>query len=164
MHVPVSPAAIEATVGALEREGSVLDTEVVERAVQVFLAAEGIERHGGNGMPLKSGACTREWQWRGPWREVEEPSVRVDSEPSEASHNGIPDSYWREVPCGHPPDPIALRSSDGHAFCHCGWGLDVSRALPGIESREAPGPIVNCDKCGCYVAVPSAISEGERHG
>lgn len=64
----------------------------------------------------------------------------------------IPDDYWREVPCGHPPDPVAMYGSEGKPICHCGCLLEVSHALPAPE--EAPGPIVNCQKCGCYVAIP----------
>jgi hypothetical protein len=66
-------------------------------------------------------------------------------------HNGIPDGYWREVPCGHPPDPVALYTADGHAVCHCGCGLDVE---DGHKIEGAPGLVQQCGKCGCHVAVP----------
>lgn len=81
----------------------------------------------------------------------------------EGQHNGIPDSYWREVPCGHPPDPVAMYNPEGHPVCHCGRGLDSSAALPDTPFG-APGPIVSCDKCGCYVAVPPAapVSVGDE--
>lgn len=58
--------------------------------------------------------------------------------------------FWREVPCGHPPDPIAARMPDGHLACHCGWGLDDVQPI----TRVDPLDIVPCDKCGCYVGVP----------
>jgi hypothetical protein len=76
--------------------------------------------------------------------------VAVRDDPERASE--IPRSYWREVPCGHPPDPV--RNPEGVPICHCGWGLDDARACEPVP--EAPGPIVNCDKCGCYVAIPPA--------
>lgn len=63
-----------------------------------------------------------------------------------------PREYWREVPCGHPPDPVAM-FGEGGPVCHCGCGLEVATALP-IQPPGAPGPIVNCQKCGCYVAIP----------
>lgn len=53
--------------------------------------------------------------------------------------------------CGHPPDPIAERHGDLWT-CHCGRVLE---AKDGIVIPEAPGPVVQCDKCGCHVAVPS---------
>jgi len=68
------------------------------------------------------------------------------------AHNGIPDSYWRDVPCGHPADPVAMWSDDGRAVCHCGWKLDPE---DGVEIGGAPGPVVNCSRCGCHVAVQS---------
>lgn len=90
-------------------------------------------------------------------------SVRVDAEPSEPSHNGIPDSYWREVPCGHPPDPVAIRNAQGTAVCHCGRGLALV-GDSGLNIEGAPGEVFHCDKCGCHVAVPSATSEGDPRG
>ena len=48
--------------------------------------------------------------------------------------------FWREVPCGHPPDPVAIRVRDG-LVCHCGWFI------------EEDGPLLQqCSKCGCHVA------------
>lgn len=83
----------------------------------------------------------------------------------EGQHNGIPDSYWREVPCGHPNDPVAMRAADGRPVCHCGNGLDIERAID--APYEAPGPVVHCDKCGCYIAIPpgtAPVSVGDEPG
>lgn len=55
--------------------------------------------------------------------------------------------------CGHPPDPIAQRVIGDDAWaCHCGRILDPR---DGMEIPEAPGPVVQCGKCGCHVAIPS---------
>lgn len=64
----------------------------------------------------------------------------------------IPHGFWRALPCGHPPDPVAVWF-DGEPVCHCGDRLRLDEALP-IKPPEAPGPIVPCGKCGCHVAVP----------
>lgn len=69
-----------------------------------------------------------------------------------AAEQRPPDSFWREVPCGHPQDPVAWWGAEG-PFCHCGGGLDLKDALP-EQPPEAPGPIVPCDKCGCFPAIP----------
>lgn len=79
---------------------------------------------------------------------------------SDLTHGDVPRDFWREIPCGHPDDPVAAMvncagCSGGHWVCHCGWQLDVSEALS-ERPPEAPGPIVPCSKCGCYVAVPDA--------
>lgn len=74
-----------------------------------------------------------------------------------STHNGIPDDFWREVPCGHPPDPVAMWTDDGEPICHCGHGLkDASVALDPEAAAEAgaPGPVVLCSKCGCHPAIP----------
>lgn len=71
----------------------------------------------------------------------------------------IPEDYWRELPCGHPPDPVAVRDGEGRPVCHCGWYLDQQKGV-GVEG--APGPIVLCSKCGCHVAVPAPESPTER--
>lgn len=93
---------------------------------------------------------------------VAPPAAREDTErPDE--HNGIPDSYWREVPCGHPLDPVALRNKEGDAVCHCGRGLDGVESLPDTPFG-APGPIVPCEKCGCYVAVPVRDTQRQEIG
>lgn len=63
-----------------------------------------------------------------------------------------PRDWWRNVPCGHPSDPVAWRMPDGHFVCHCGCLLNPDHAFD--EPAEAPGPIVPCSKCGCYVALP----------
>lgn len=69
-----------------------------------------------------------------------------------------PAEFWREVPCGHPQDPVAWVNADGGAFCHCGWGLNGEDALSDGVEEGAPGPIVSCSKCGCYPAVPKEPS------
>ena len=77
---------------------------------------------------------------------------KADEPPTEATaHNGIPDDFWREVPCGHPPDPVAARVDHGWT-CHCGGGLDPKDAISDGTVEGAPGPIVACGKCGCHVA------------
>jgi len=68
-------------------------------------------------------------------------------------HDGIPDAFWREVPCGHPSDPVAMWTLDGHPVCHCGCIVDRANG-PILETPEAPGPIYACQKCGCAVVVP----------
>jgi hypothetical protein len=80
------------------------------------------------------------------------------------THNGIPDDFWRPVPCGHPADPVAAIASDGHAVCHCGSGLDPEQGLPDWKEFGAPGPIVECRKCGCYVAVAASGVSDTREG
>jgi hypothetical protein len=78
---------------------------------------------------------------------------------SEALHpSDVPRDYWTGVPCGHPPDPVALWVWTGHSHlscpvCHCGWALTLQNALPD-RPEGASGPIVPCVQCGCYVAVP----------
>ncbi len=66
----------------------------------------------------------------------------------------IPENYWRDIPCGHPPDPVAMYGSEGHPVCHCGCILDPADSAGLPQPPEAPGAIVNCQKCGCYVAIP----------
>lgn len=61
-----------------------------------------------------------------------------------------PDDFWREVPCGHPADPIAWVNGEGSASCHCGWILDAVPVLDVIDGMR----IVPCDKCGCFVGLP----------
>lgn len=61
-----------------------------------------------------------------------------------------PDDWWRELPCGHPPDPVAWLVWGGWT-CHCGRLLDPMDAFP---MDGAPGPVVGCDRCGCHVALP----------
>jgi hypothetical protein len=63
----------------------------------------------------------------------------------------IPRTYWREVPCGHPPDPVAVVTEDG-AICHCGWLLD--QRITSFDVPGAPGPVRTCERCGCHVACP----------
>lgn len=66
------------------------------------------------------------------------------------------------VPCGHPPDPVAEVLSDGWR-CHCGWaGLDWREAVTDGKAEGAPGPIVPCRQCGCYVACPIRRREPEQ--
>lgn len=70
--------------------------------------------------------------------------------------------FWRELPCGHPQDPVAWQSPDGHYCCHCGWILDIADAISDGQREDAPGPIVPCGKCGCFVAIPLPGSLDER--
>lgn len=49
--------------------------------------------------------------------------------------------FWRPVPCGHPPNPIAARAKGGNLVCHCGTFVN-----------EAPPLIELCRTCGCHVA------------
>lgn len=80
--------------------------------------------------------------------------------PNEHGHlsepTAIPRDFWREVPCGHPQDPIAAVAPDGHLVCHCGWGLDDALPFDEIEGRK----IVACGKCGCYPALPNEADRG----
>lgn len=69
--------------------------------------------------------------------------------------DGIPLSFWREVPCGHPPEPVAMRTPGARWVCHCGWLLEPERAISDGIDDGAPGPLVPCAKCGCYVAIPT---------
>jgi hypothetical protein len=64
-----------------------------------------------------------------------------------------PDSFWREVPCGHPPDPVAWVNPDGSAICHCGWQLARGEAHIRFDDSQ----IVSCGKCGCYVAIEQGL-------
>ena len=66
-----------------------------------------------------------------------------------------PADFWREVPCGHPTDPVAWAGPDGYV-CHCGRLLDGKQ---GQHVPEAPGPVVLCSKCGCHVACPPSGAE-----
>lgn len=68
-----------------------------------------------------------------------------------------PDDFWREVPCGHPPDPVAAFSDD-HWVCHCGWILDGSVTLDVIDGHR----IKPCGKCGCYPGIPVDHPESDR--
>jgi hypothetical protein len=86
------------------------------------------------------------------------PNTGSACEPSGAAStpiNPIPRDYWREVPCGHPPDPVAMFGAHGEPVCHCGCILDGEATSPEVVP-EAPGPIVYCQSCGCHVAVPPA--------
>lgn len=65
----------------------------------------------------------------------------------------IPRDYWREVPCGHPPDPVAMYGRDGEPVCHCGTLLDQRKGIE-VKGAPAPGPVVQCQSCGCGVAIP----------
>jgi hypothetical protein len=74
--------------------------------------------------------------------------------------DGIPDDFWREVPCGHPPAPVAALVTDcggctgTHWVCHCGSTLELFHAVSDGKAEDAPGPIVPCETCGCHVAIP----------
>ncbi len=92
-------------------------------------------------------AETEAWEWRAVMARPEDEWERVDPEPRTDKQ---PREFWREVPCGHPPDPVAWHNGAGHV-CHCGNGLDDAK---GIAVAAAPGPVVLCQKCGCNVACP----------
>lgn len=74
----------------------------------------------------------------------------------------IPDDYWRKVPCGHPPDPVAMYGDEGKPVCHCGVFLDPAATGAFPVPSEAPGPIVPCPNCGCYVAIPPATDPSKE--
>lgn len=75
--------------------------------------------------------------------------------PEHGTGEGLPPhDWWRNVPCGHPPDPIAWQLPDGYYVCHCGCTLDPEHAIDDGVDADAPGPIVPCSKCGCHVALP----------
>jgi hypothetical protein len=76
----------------------------------------------------------------------------------------IPDDYWRRVPCGHPPDPVAMYGDEGRPVCHCGVLLDPAATGDFPVPSEAPGPIVPCQACGCYVAIPPPPTTGDPAG
>lgn len=68
-------------------------------------------------------------------------------------HPKPPADFWRPVPCGHPPDPLALQLEAGWT-CHCGAVLEAKNALPAdVTPPWAPGPLVPCFGCGCTVAL-----------
>lgn len=67
----------------------------------------------------------------------------------------IPREFWREVPCGHPPDPVAAVTVEGRV-CHCGQFLDDRPVIGHVP----PGDLVYCLGCGCHVALPR-LTEGE---
>lgn len=75
----------------------------------------------------------------------------TDEAPSQREANAaVPREFWRDIPCGHPQDPVAAQVEQGWA-CHCGWLLDTESTR---EVEGAPGPVVICDKCCCHVAIP----------
>jgi len=69
-----------------------------------------------------------------------------------------PADFWHEVPCGHPPDPVAWMGEDG-AACHCGRLLNGDPTLPGPDTRPDIQALVACQKCGCYVGIPATQQE-----
>ena len=75
--------------------------------------------------------------------------------PPSGAEAAPPADFWREVPCGHPTDPVAWAGPDGYV-CHCGCLLDGKQ---GQHVPEAPGPVVLCSKCGCHVACPPSGAE-----
>lgn len=78
--------------------------------------------------------------------------------PEHNTRDGLPPrDWWRNVPCGHPPDPIAWLLPNGIYTCHCGHGLEATDAISEGGEEGAPGPIVPCSKCGCYVALPASV-------
>lgn len=76
----------------------------------------------------------------------------LSSSPSVGAVPEIPREYWREVPCGHPAEPVAMYNAERWPVCHCGQLLDTAGLLP--APPEAPGPLSHCQKCGCHVAIP----------
>jgi hypothetical protein len=87
-------------------------------------------------------------------RPAEPPPDLVSADKSaRVVHNGVPDDFWRKMPCGHPPDPLAALTADGHWICHCGWVLDPEDAVSSGHAEGAPGRIVPCGRCGCYPAL-----------
>jgi hypothetical protein len=68
-----------------------------------------------------------------------------------------PDDWWRPVPCGHPPDPVAWLCEGGWA-CHCGKSLDPARKSMVIDAYD----IVQCGGCGCAVGIPTHNDRSER--
>jgi hypothetical protein len=85
--------------------------------------------------------------------------VRVPPEPEKRP----PDEFWREVPCGHPRDPMAWQNPEGMFFCHCGLILSLAEALD-CDMIDAPIPVVPCTKCGCHVGIPSVPPRGKVWG
>jgi hypothetical protein len=76
-----------------------------------------------------------------------------------------PRDFWREVPCGHPPDPIAWVGDDCLPICHCGSFLGGS-PLPS-DCVDLPPEIefvIPCGKCGCAVGIPRKAPESESLG
>jgi hypothetical protein len=70
----------------------------------------------------------------------------------------IPRDFWREVPCGHPPDPVAAFNGE-QWVCHCGHIVGCDS----VSVDEVSGHrIFPCGKCGCYVGVPLDHPEAHR--
>lgn len=81
----------------------------------------------------------------------------LEHEAATGSGEGVR-AYLTPIPCRHPPDPVAewvayewLGDPYEYPLCHCGRILN--EAL-GHAIEGAPGPVVNCDNCGCHVAIP----------
>ena len=85
------------------------------------------------------------------WERDQMGELRPPREMAESPTATIPLDYWRSVPCGHAPDPVAMRDLLGRPICHCGVLLD---AVAGVHIEGAPGPVHHCPRCDCYVAVP----------
>jgi hypothetical protein len=74
-----------------------------------------------------------------------------------------PDDWWRGVPCGHPPDPVAW-IIEGKPTCHCGWYIGDAAPC----GSHVDGTIVPCQQCGCHVLIrtqndpcpPASVADG----
>lgn len=58
------------------------------------------------------------------------------------------DPQFVGVPCGHPPEPQALRI-DGYYVCHCGQVLEPESAQPHSFGRA----FAWCSRCDCHVQI-----------
>lgn len=74
-----------------------------------------------------------------------------------------PPEFWRETPCGHPPDPVAWVGDDQLPICHCGCFLDGSPLPDGmVDLPPEIEFVIPCGKCGCAVGIPQRTSEPNR--
>lgn len=70
-----------------------------------------------------------------------------------------PRDFWREIPCGHPPDPLAFWTGTTWV-CHCGWGALGDQSDLNADRKDAPFPLVSCQKCGCLVGLKPSDGGG----
>lgn len=95
--------------------------------------------------------------------------MQPDQNPTPDAHYSTPPlSWWRNMPCGHPPEPVAWWIVPDGPTCHCGRILDSTAGYEDPASG-APGPLVRCGECDCRVAIspkpapsPSLPDSGER--
>jgi hypothetical protein len=66
-----------------------------------------------------------------------------------------PRGFWREVPCGHPKNPVAAIGPDG-PVCHCGLILNPKNSMDLLDPVDGISEIVPCSQCGCGVGIPPA--------